>query len=335
MGRLDDALRRANLDVSRDTAASPDAPSPWQFEGDEKHDAPARETPTTRSAEARHGSPFPAERETSEPSPVFRPLGAEAQAVRRSLQEDGGTAKAAPLVRPTRGFDPDANIRLVASKSAAPLHVEQFRGLAATLHQAQLQQPLKSIVVTSASPGDGKSHVAVNLALTLCESYKRRVLLIDADLRRPSLHQALGVPNTGGLSEALKSKDEQQVATVPITEGLTLLPAGRPDENPLAALTSDRMGQIIADAGARFDWVIVDAPPVGVLADARLVAESVDAALLVVRAGVTRYPDLEAAADTMGRERILGLVLNAVDEIEIRGEDYYYRHYRHDGSGRG
>ena len=83
------------------------------------------------------------------------------------------------------------------SKSAAPLLVEQFRSLAATLHRAQLEQPLKSVIVTSASPGDGKSHVAVNLALTLSDSYRRRVLLIDADLRRPSLHLLFGVPNTG------------------------------------------------------------------------------------------------------------------------------------------
>ena len=82
------------------------------------------------------------------------------------------------------------------------------------------------------------------------------------------------------------------------------------------------MKRIVADAASRFDWVIVDSPPVGVLADAHLVSETVDAAILVVRAGVTRFPDLEAAADTLGRERILGVVLNAVDPTEIRGEDY-------------
>ncbi len=86
------------------------------------------------------------------------------------------------------------------------------------------------------------------------------------------------------------------------------------------------MKRIVADAISRFDWVIVDSPPVGVLADARLVAETVDGAILVVRAGATRFPDLAAAADAMGHERILGIVLNAVDPTEIRGEGYY-RHY--------
>jgi Mrp family chromosome partitioning ATPase len=80
---------------------------------------------------------------------------------------------------------------------------------------------------------------------------------------------------------------------------------------------------VVEDAASRFDWVIVDSPPVGVLADAHLVSEAVDAAILVVRAGVTRFSDLAASAETLGRERILGIVLNAVDPVEIRGEGHY------------
>jgi capsular exopolysaccharide synthesis family protein len=213
------------------------------------------------------------------------------------------------------------------SKSAEPLLVEQFGSLAATLLGTKREQAIRSIIVTSASPGDGKSHVAVNLALTLSESYRRRVLLIDADLRQPSLHEVFRVANTPGLSDALKAKTDERVPAVQITETLTLLPAGRPERDPLAGLSSGRMKRIVEDAASRFDWVIVDSPPVGVLADGRLVSETVDAAILVVRAGVTRFPDLEAAADTMGRDRILGIVLNGVDPVEIRGEDYYRRYY--------
>jgi Mrp family chromosome partitioning ATPase len=106
-----------------------------------------------------------------------------------------------------------------------------------------------------------------------------------------------------------------------------LLPAGRPEPSPLGGLSSDRMKRIVEEAASVFDWVIVDSPPVGVLADGRLVSETVDAAILVVRAGVTRFPDLEAAADTVGRDRILGIVLNGVDPVEIRGTDYYHRYY--------
>jgi protein-tyrosine kinase len=327
MGRLDNVLRRVNLDVKEGTgAAAPDGDSPWTF------DAP--DTPMEQGVGPGVGRDV-----GPGVGRVFRP--ATGDAGRPAGGTNGDAAKPSPkpvLRRPARRdasrlFDSDAARRLVAADGAPPLQVEQFRGLAATLHQAQLQQPIKSVIVTSPSPGDGKSHVAVNLALTLCDSYNRQVLLIDADLRRPSLHQLLHVENTEGLSEALHS-EPGGVATVAITDRLTLLPAGRPNDNPLAALASDRMKHIVADAAAHFDWVIVDAPPVGLLADARLVSETVDAALLVIRAGITQYADVEAAADMLGHERILGLVLNAVDPAEIRGEDYYYRYYRSDSADR-
>ena len=90
------------------------------------------------------------------------------------------------------------------------------------------------------------------------------------------------------------------------------------------------MKRIVEDAAAQFDWVIVDSPPVGVLADAHLVAETVDAAILVVRAGVTRFEDLEAAAEALGQDHVLGIVLNAVEPAEIRGQGYYHHYYGHD-----
>ena len=297
MGRIDEALRRSNLDVGRAAGAPTQVPGPpaWLFERDEGTDAPARARPAGRPVTE---------------TPVERPGPGEA----RRLAQSGG-------------FDPGAIERLVVSKTAGPLLVEQFRSLAATLHQAQGERPLKSVIVTSASPGDGKSHVAVNLALTLSDSYRRRVLLIDADLRRPWLHVLFRVSNTCGLGDALKARTDEKVAAVQISETLMLLPSGRPDPSPLGGLSSDRMKRLVEEAVSRFDWVIVDSPPVGVLADGRLVSETVDAAILVVRAGVTRFPDLAAAADTIGREHILGIVLNGVDPVEIRGTEYYNRYY--------
>jgi capsular exopolysaccharide synthesis family protein len=297
MGRIDEALRRSNLDAAQGTGAETPAPaaSPWRVEQHEDGHGVGPDDPSASEPVA--GSP------TGRPVPG----------------EDG----------PVRwgGFDAGVIERLVVSKTAGPLLVENFRNLAATLLRTQLEKHVKSVIVTSASPGDGKSHVAVNLALTLSESYRRRVLLIDADLRRPSLHLMFRVPNTRGLSEALKAETDERVAAVRISETLTLLPAGLPEPSPLGGLSSGRMKRIVADAASRFDWVIVDSPPVGVMADACLVAETVDAAILVVRAGVTRFPDLEVAADVLGRERVLGLVLNAVDPVEIRGEGYYSHYY--------
>jgi protein-tyrosine kinase len=302
MGRIDEAMIRANLDAGRGTGAEAPAPAPSPWQIDHRESGDAAEAEGAPAIEAAAGTP-----------------------VRRPLPENAG--------RPARwgGFAPEALERLVASKTAGALLLEQFRSLAATLLRLQAERHLKSVIVTSASPGDGKSHVSVNLALTLSDSYRRRVLLIDADLRKPTLHKLFRVPNTRGLSEALNGQLDEKAAVVQTSETLTLLPAGRTEANPLGGLSSDRIKRLVSDAAARFDWVIVDSPPVGVLADARLVSETVDAALLVVRAGVTQFSDLQAAADAIGHDRILGLVLNAVDPAEIRGQ-HYYRHYYGSGS---
>jgi protein-tyrosine kinase len=305
MGRMDDALRRSDVDAARDTGAVAPvpAPSPWLFEQQDARDASMFSPPIA-----------------SEPTAGARP--------------DGSAAGEGGLPAPWDRLDASVTERLVVASTAGPLLVEQFRSLAATLHQVQNEHHVKSVVVTSPSRGDGKSHVAVNLALTLSESYKRQVLLVDADLRRPTLHQVFGIPNTRGLGDALKAKADEKLAVVRVSEALTLLPAGRPEPNPLGGLSSNRMLRIIEDAGSRFDWVIVDSPPVGLLADGRLVSEAADAAILVVRAGGTRFPDLQAAVDAIGRERILGIVLNAVDPIEVRGEGHY-RHYSGGEGGEG
>jgi capsular exopolysaccharide synthesis family protein len=294
-------MSRANLDAGLGTgAAAPEpVPSPWQVDPRESDQTPEHEA-AAAGAPSAHG----------ELAEAGRPSGR------------------------WSGFDRDALDRLVASKAAEPLLIEQFRGLAAALLRAQAERRLKSLIVTSASPGDGKSHVSVNLALTLADSYRRRVLLIDADLRRPTLHQMFRVSNAKGLRDALEGIPDERAAVAYVNEMLTLLPAGRAEANSLGGLSSDRMKHLVADASTRFDWVIVDSPPVGVLADAQLVAETVDAALLVVRAGVTRFPDFAAAADKLGHGRILGIVVNAIDPAEIRGQ-HYYQHYYGRGSREG
>jgi capsular exopolysaccharide synthesis family protein len=302
MGRIDEAMNRANLDAGLGTGAATPAPgaSPWDVE------------PADR-------------RETLESG---APVAVEAAAAETTVQSavSGVFEPAAPG---RLGYGPAE--RLVVSPSAGPLQVEQFRSLAATLIRARSDRDLKSVLITSPAPGDGKSHVAVNLALTLSESYRRRVMLIDADIRRPTLHDLFRVRNSKGLSEALKPNGSGTVATLPVSDTLVLLPAGRPEQNPLGGLSSDRLKQLIADAASRFEWVIVDSPPVVMLADAHLVSEAVDAVILVVRAGVTRFPDVQAAAETLGHERLLGIVLNAVDPDELPGKGYYNEYY---GGGR-
>lgn len=214
------------------------------------------------------------------------------------------------LRRPPVGFSTEWNDRLASSTTGDPGLVEQFRRLAGTLHKAQRTTGLRSVMVTSATPGDGKTLCAVNLALVLSESFNSRVLLIDADLRHPSIPGVVDFGNEAGLSEALRAKTDQRLALVALTPRLTLLPAGQPIANSIEALTSPRMQQILDEAAERFDWIILDAPPVGLTTDARLLTELVGGTLFVIRAGQSQHPDVERAVAALGREHILGVVLN-------------------------
>ena len=203
--------------------------------------------------------------------------------------------------------------------------VEQYRKLAAALHHAQADRGLKAIIVTSANPGEGKSLTASNLALTLSESYQRRVLLVDGDLRRPSLHDIFGVPNKRGLSDGLARNSILEIAVREISPRLSILPSGPAIEDPTGMLTSDQMRQVLERARDSYDWVIFDTPPIGLVSDATLLAEMVDGVVLVVEAGKTGYPDLLRAVDTIGRERVLGVVLNRLKHIS--GGNYSYSNY--------
>jgi protein-tyrosine kinase len=222
------------------------------------------------------------------------------------------------------GFNSQWRERLVVSPDVDPILVEQFRRLAATLHHAQATNNVRTVMVTSATPGDGKTQTAINLALILSESYGRKVLLVDADLRRPAIRDVSHIPDVVGLADGLRAKADQKLTVFQLTSRLSLLPAGRPDPDPMSGLTSSRMGQILSDAAKRYDWVVVDAPPVGTVADASILSEMVDATLLVVRARQTSCALTQKAIDAIGRERILGVVLNAVDKIDDAGYSHYY-----------
>ena len=223
---------------------------------------------------------------------------------------------------------------VVSSVMSQPLR-EQYRRLAATLHHAQGESDIKTLMVTSAVPDEGKTLTATNIALTLSESYQRRVLLLDADLRRPSLGDMFQLPNVFGLNEALSAKNDRKVSIIQVSRRLSLLTAGAPDHDPMSKLTSERMFKLLAEAKAAFDWVIIDTPPIGILTDASLLGALADAALLVVRAGRTPSSLIQRAVDAIGRNRIIGVVLNRVEEGRVTGgESSYYNSYYYGSKGR-
>ena len=202
--------------------------------------------------------------------------------------------------------------KLVADMKMAPGAREQYRRLVAMLHDAQGNAGLRAVMVASALPGEGKTLTAANVALTLTESYHRRVLLIDADLRKPALHEMFSLTTTTGLSDGLESADVKLVLRQ-VSARLWVLPAGRPTADPMAALTSDRMRRVIEEAKDAFDWIIIDTPPLIALTDAHLLSSLVDSTVLVVKAKSTPYAMVKRTAEIIGRDRIIGVVLNQAD----------------------
>lgn len=201
--------------------------------------------------------------------------------------------------------------KVVADERIDPASREQYRRLGAALHQANAATGLSVVMVASAVAGEGKTLTASNLALILSESYQQRVLLIDADLRRPSLHTVFRMSKGPGLTDALVATEttgNQYVHS--ISSHLSLLPAGKLQVDPIAGLTSARMREIVHAARATFSWVVIDTPPVGVLTDASLLSSMVDGTVLVVKAESTPFDLVKRAVDAIGADRLLGVVLN-------------------------
>jgi capsular exopolysaccharide synthesis family protein len=261
----------------------------------------------------------------AEPRPDRHDMGADAKAEGRGISFSPVPVRHADS-RPFEIAEKLVWTKLADDVTGLTLATEQYRKLAAGLHQAQSERGVKLVLVTSPNPGEGKSLTTANLALTLSESYQRRVLLIDGDLRRASQHEILGVASDSGLSEGLGRASALRLPVIEITPRLSLLPSGRPMDDPTTALSSARMQEVLETARASYDWTIVDTPPVGMLTDAKLLAAMVDGVVLVIEAGVTAYHDAERAIDAVGRDRVLGVVLNRFTNTS-RDAKYYQSYY--------
>jgi capsular exopolysaccharide synthesis family protein len=226
---------------------------------------------------------------------------------------------------------PSYDERLLLGSEIRPIAVEQYRRIAAILHHVQRDRAVKVVMVASPSPSEGKTLSSANMALTLSESYRRNVLLIDADLRRPMVHTVFGVPNTAGLTTVLNADEDERLNVTAVTPHLSLLTAGDPEADPMGGLISRRMRRLIGEASEAFDWVIIDTPPIVLLPDAHILASMVDTALLVVRAGRTSAKAVQQAVTLIGRDRILGVILNGVEERQVPGHDGGQKYYGYSG----
>ena len=219
---------------------------------------------------------------------------------------------------------------LVAITNPRSAECEQFRSLRTQVLQAGEREGKRAFVITSAGMGEGKTLTALNLAWLMAQSDGVTALVIDADLRQPCAADYFGIETEIGLSEVLTGETKLTQAIVKLEpSGLHLLPGGAPREDVAELLSGPRFGRLLEEARKLFDYIIIDAPPLGVFTDANLLINRADAALLVVRASTTRYAVVERLLEQLPRERMLGVVLNraAVTPEEV---GYYYqpRHQR-------
>jgi capsular exopolysaccharide synthesis family protein len=214
---------------------------------------------------------------------------------------------------------------LVAITDPRSPECEQFRVLRTHLLQAREREGKRAFVITSAGVGEGKTLTALNLAWLLAQTDGATALVIDADLRRPCTADYLSIEAEYGLSEVLTGEIKLNEAIIRLEPaGLHLLPGGAAREDVAELLSGPRFGRLLDEARKMFDYIIIDAPPLGVFTDANLLINRADAALLVVRAAKTRYAVVDQLLEQLPRERMLGVVLN---RAEMKPEDtsYYYQ----------
>ena len=205
---------------------------------------------------------------------------------------------------------PNGHARLVVASQPASPAAEAYRQLRTNILFTSPDEPLRTLLITSTSPEEGKSTTLANLAVTLAQSGSR-VILADCDLRRPSLHTLFGVSQLPGLTNVLLTGGDFPLVDTGI-EGLQLLPSGPLPPTPAELVGSLRMREAMAQLRERADYVLFDSPPVLAVADARILATKVDAVVLVVRAGATKRDLAQRAKAQLEQVNapLIGVVLN-------------------------
>lgn len=216
--------------------------------------------------------------------------------------------------------------------------VEQFRSLRSQVYLRRIETKLKTILVSSGMPAEGKTFVAANLALSLARNKDRRVLLIDGDLRRPTIHKLLGAPASPGLADYLAGNATpmaimqraatpkmEESRTVDVISNVTFIPAGDCGDKPPEIAGNHLVEDLIASLSPHFDWILIDSPPVLAVTDSVDLARAADGVLLVAREATTPYNVAQRAQAAFSNSRVLGFVLNAVKNPPR--SEYYDNYY--------
>jgi capsular exopolysaccharide synthesis family protein len=224
--------------------------------------------------------------------------------------------------------------RLVVHTDPRGPGADRFRYLRIRLRDPWETGKLKTVLITSALPQDGKSTISLNLASSLCEHGRKRVLLLEADLHRPCLESLLGLESDGGLVECLESGESPMPFIRRLQPlGWYLLAAGGKCQNPTELLQSGALSELLSKLTPHFDWILIDSPPVIPVTDAISVAREVDAVLMVVRAGSTPRHAVERSVSLLGRKKLLAVILNGIEGLTRMYSKYGY--YSNDLTKRG
>jgi len=215
--------------------------------------------------------------------------------------------------------------KLVSVSEKESLAAEKFRFLAVRLRNIQQRRPLKQLLITSTMPEEGKSTVAANLACTLATRKQQKILLLEGDLRRPTLYQQFGLSRITGLSEYLQGV---VTASLPVYRldalGIWFLPAGRMPQNPLELMQAGKLSPLMDKLKDWFDWIVIDSPPVLPLADTSVWTRLADGILLVTRQGTTDKEQLKRGLEAIDSSKLLGALVNS--SSNAAQNDYYQRY---------
>ena len=229
----------------------------------------------------------------------------------------------------------DPNVNVFINPALTAHGSEQFRTLRSRLYQMRSSQTLRTLLVTSSVPAEGKTFVTNNLAQAIVRQPDRRALIIDADLRCSRLHVPLGAPASPGLTEYLKGEvDEMAIIQHGLEGNLCFIPGGNQVTNPSELLTNGRLRVLLDRVAPVFDWIIMDSAPLLPVADSSFLADLVDGVLLVVRAGQTPAETAQRACQELQGRNVVGVVLNAVGPDQAAGGYYSAYNYGY-GYGNG
>lgn len=210
------------------------------------------------------------------------------------------------------------------------VEAELFKVLKTNLLFPSSGKPPKTVLVTSSIPGDGKSFVSANLAVSIAQGIEEHAMLIDADIRNPSIDGCFNLGQAEGLSEYLSSgKDISQYFHKSAVDKLTIVPAGRPPSNPTELLTTHKMKELLSEVALRYEdrYIVIDSAPPSMAPETAAIAKYVDGIIIVVKAGHTPRNAISEVIEQLGKEKILGLVLNHSDQSVKKyygyGKPYY------------